>query len=64
MLSGIVPNDLTPSGINFGSYLRKGKATSMKEEFDSHKDWHRKQRYGHIKHEDILEDAGEIEDAE
>lgn len=64
ILSGIVPNDLTPNGINFGSYLRKGKATSMKEEFDSHKDWQRKQRYGHIKHEDILEDAGEVEDAE
>lgn len=63
MLSGIVPNDLTPTGINLGSYLGNGKATSFTEEYKKSPKMMRKQRYGNVKHDDI-EDAGEIEDAE
>lgn len=66
ILSGNVQDNI-PSGVNLATAMSTrigGSPTSYKEEFNKRIDWQRKQRYGHIKHEDILEDAGEVEDAE
>lgn len=49
--------------INLGAAMRMniGTPTDYREEFKKRKDWQRKQRFGH---DDMREDAGEIEDAE
>lgn len=49
--------------ISLGAAMRTniGSPTDYREEFKKRKDWQRKQRFGH---DDMQEDAGEIEDAE
>ena len=62
MLLGKLP-DKQYEHISLGAAMRTniGTPTDYREEFKKRKDWQRKQRFGH---DDMQEDAGEIEDAE
>lgn len=62
MLLGKLPENQYEH-INLGAATRTniGTPTDYREEFKKRKDWQRKQRFGH---DDMQEDAGEIEDAE
>ena len=62
MLLGKLPENQYEH-INLGAAMRTniGSPTDYREEFKKRKDWQRKQRFGH---DDMQEDAGEIEDAE
>lgn len=62
MLLGKLPEEQYEH-INLGAAMRTsiGSPTDYREEFKKRKDWQRKQRFGH---DDMQEDAGEIEDAE
>jgi hypothetical protein len=62
MLLGKVPTEEYPH-ISLGKAMdeRIGQPTDYRDEFKKRKDWQRKQRFGH---DDMQEDAGEIEDAE
>lgn len=62
MLLGKLP-DKQYEHISLGAAMRTniGDPTDYREEFKKRKDWQRKQRFGH---DDMQEDAGEIEDAE
>lgn len=62
ILLGKVPTEEYPH-ISLGKAMdeRIGQPTDYRDEFKKRKDWQRKQRFGH---DDMQEDAGEIEDAE
>jgi hypothetical protein len=62
MLLGKLP-DKQYEHISLGAAMRTniGAPTDYRDEFKKRKDWQRKQRFGH---DDMQEDAGEIEDAE
>lgn len=62
ILLGKVPTKEYPH-ISLGKAMdeRIGQPTDYRDEFKKRKDWQRKQRFGH---DDMQEDAGEIEDAE
>ena len=62
ILLGKVPTEEYPH-ISLGKAMdeRIGQPTDYMDEFKKRKDWQRKQRFGH---DDMQEDAGEIEDAE